>query len=235
METSSFLIRPQGDLGIVSWNINSVRTKIEKTNVESVLRCYDIICLNEIKTSLSVSFPGYIPYISYDKANGNRGGTCVFIKRYLMMYVFDVDLSIADQVWFKLKCVPGVLFGACYIPPSDSEYFSYSQLSCIQEKIKSSECINGCLIIGDMNTRFGMSVCDLPGQINLSQYSYPIIPDPIATANDNATTMLGICVDKHLLVVNNLKTPKNISQAIKPTEREGNGSLSWIHVLYLRV
>ena len=91
MEATSFLIRPQGAFGIISWNINSVKTKIEKTNVETVLRCYDIICLNEIKTSLAVSFPGYIPYISYDKMNGNRGGTCVFIKQYLKMYIFDVD------------------------------------------------------------------------------------------------------------------------------------------------
>ena len=90
------------------------------------------------------------------------------------MYIFDVDLSIADQVWFKLKCVPGVLFGACYVPPSDSDYFRYSQLSSIQEKVKSTECFNGCLIIGDMNTRYGVSVCELRVQINLPQYSYPL-------------------------------------------------------------
>ena len=117
METSSFLIRPQGDLEILSWNINSVKTKIEKRHVQTVLSYYDIVCLNEIKTSLPVSFPGYVSYISLDKKNGNRGGTCVFIKQYLKMYVFDADLSITDQVWFKLKCVPGILFGACYVPP----------------------------------------------------------------------------------------------------------------------
>ena len=192
METSSFLIRPQGDLNIVSWNINSVKTKIEKRHIESVLSCYDIICLNEIKTSLSVSFPGYVSYISFDKSNSNRGGTCVLIKQYLKMYIFDVDVSIADQVWFKLKCVPGVLFGACYVPPSDSQYFNYSQLSSIQEKIKSNESHNGCIVIGDINARLGMSVCELPGLIGLPQYSYPTITDPITSPNDNATAMFGI-------------------------------------------
>ena len=120
----------------MSWNINSVKTKIEKINVESLLSNYDIICLNEIKTSLPVLFPAYTSYVSYDKSNGNRGGTCVFIKQYLNNYVYDMDKSIADQVWFKLKCVPGVLFGACYIPPSDSEYFNFMQFSSIQEKSK---------------------------------------------------------------------------------------------------
>ena len=143
MDTTSFLRRPQGSLSIISWNINSVKTKIEKNHVESVLNVYDIICLNEIKTKLSVSFPGYVSYISYDKVNGNRGGTCVLIKDYLKRYVFDMDVSIADQVWFRIKGIPGVLFGACYVPPSDSEYFSYAQFSSIQEKIKSSEYSNG--------------------------------------------------------------------------------------------
>ena len=113
----------------MSWNINSVKTKIEKRNVELLLNCYDIICLNEIKTNLPILFPGYVSYVSYDQANGNRGGTCAFIRQYLNKQVFNMDISIADQIWFKLKCVPGVLFGACYVPPADSEYFSYARLS----------------------------------------------------------------------------------------------------------
>ena len=93
------------------------------------------------------------------------------------------------------------------MPHSDSEYFSYAQLSSIQEKIKSNDCGNGCILIGDMNTRLGSSINKLPGQIGLTRYSYPIIPDPVATPNDNATAMLGICVDEHMLAINNLKTP----------------------------
>ena len=79
MAASSFLVRPQGDLNIVSWNINSVKTKIEKRNVETFLSVYNIICLNEIKTSLPVLFPGYVSYVSYDKEKSNRGGNlCIY-------------------------------------------------------------------------------------------------------------------------------------------------------------
>lgn len=95
-------------------------------------------------------FPGYTAYVSFDKEHYKRGGTCVLIRNHLNSLVYDMDVSTGDQVWFKLKCVPGVLFGACYVPPSDSVYFSYTQLSNIQEKVNCNECNNGCFIIGDL-------------------------------------------------------------------------------------
>ena len=82
-------------MNILSWNINSVKTKTEKTPVEIFLKTYDIICLNEIKTDLPVLFPGYVFYTSYDKANANRGGTCILISNYLNRFVFDID-SLCD-------------------------------------------------------------------------------------------------------------------------------------------
>ncbi len=141
MAAASFLRRPQENISIISWNINSIKTKVEKSHVQSILNRYDIICLNEIKTNLPVFLPGYASYVSYDKEKYNRGGTCVFVRNSLNSYIYDMDKETTDQVWFKLKCVPEVLFGACYVPPSDSEYFSYAQLSNIQERVKSSKCV----------------------------------------------------------------------------------------------
>ncbi|CAL4124081.1 unnamed protein product, partial [Meganyctiphanes norvegica] len=152
--------------------------------------------------------------------NGNRGGTCVFIHQYLNKYVFDVDVSIADQVWFKLKCIPGVLFGSCYVPPSDSIYFSYAQLSSIQEKIKTNACSNGCILIGDLNARLGVSVRELPDRVAVSHFSYPVVPDPIQTPNDNATALLGICAEEQMLVINNMQTP-DMHFTSKKTFRKG--------------
>ncbi len=97
METTSFLKRPQGNINIISWNINSIKTKIEKDHVVSILNNYDI-CLNEIKTNLPVFFPGYALYVSCDRENYNRGGTCVFVKNSLNSYVFDVGKDTTDQV-----------------------------------------------------------------------------------------------------------------------------------------
>ena len=50
MDPTPFLTRPQNYISIISWNINSVRTKLEKQNVYNLISQYDIISLNEIKT-----------------------------------------------------------------------------------------------------------------------------------------------------------------------------------------
>ena len=78
-------------LNIVSWNINSIKTKIEKPHMVSFLSFYEIICLNEIKTNLLIEFPGYVIYTSYDKINSDRGGTCVFIKKYLNYFIYEIN------------------------------------------------------------------------------------------------------------------------------------------------
>lgn len=134
----------------------------------SILTNYDVICLNEIKTNLPVFLPGYTSYVSYDKENYNRGRSCVFAKNNFNSYVFDVDKDTTDQVWFKIKCVPEVLFGACYVPPSDTEYFNYAHLSKIQDRVKRNKCNNGCFIIDDMISRFGIICQRPPSSLGLS-------------------------------------------------------------------
>ena len=136
MEPTSFLARPQIYISIFSWNINSAKTKLEKQNVSEMLKHYDIISLNEIKTPLSVSYPGCVSIPSRDSSNPSRGGTCVLIKNHLSSQVTQVDISKPDQVWLQLKCQPGILFGFLYIPPHDSPYYSESSFSYIQENIR---------------------------------------------------------------------------------------------------
>ena len=208
MEGEFFLERPQKYIRLMSWNVNSVRTKLVKDNVMEMMQYYDIVSLNEIKTSLPVLFPGYVSYISCDKDYAHRGGTCVLIKQHLNRYVLDVDVSIVDQVWFRLACVPGVLFGCCYVPPPDSPYYDQTSFSSMQAKIKENR-QNKCLIIGDINTRFGITVRDLPMCLEAQHLSYPDIPDPVRSANDNAIALFGICVEENMAVVNNLKSQQN--------------------------
>ena len=206
MEVELFLNRPQKCIRIVSWNINAVRTKMEKDGVLKMLQEFDIVSINEIKTPRCVSLPGYVSYISRDRNNPHRGGTCVFIKHHLSQFVIDVDVSIVDQVWFKLSCATGVLFGCCYVPPPDSPYFSYASFSSMQAKLKTSEHHNGCILIGDFNARFGNSVCNLPVCLEMQHLSYPVIPDPVRVANDNASALFGICAEEKMVILNNLKT-----------------------------
>lgn len=147
----------------------------------------------EIKAPFPVSFPGYVFYISRDVSNPHMGGTCVLIKQHLHCCVTNVYVTITDQVWFKLKCVPDVLLGFCCLPPPDSPYFSLALLISIQEKIKSSPHSNGCIVMGDVNARFGSSVLLLPGGLGCYQYSYTDVLDRVQP-NDNANALLDVCI-----------------------------------------
>ncbi len=167
MEIAPFLGRPQNYFRIMSWNINAIRTKTEKRDVLSILNECDIVCLCEVKTNLNVSVPGFVCYASIDQGSAHRGGVCVLIKTHLYQYVVEVDTKIQDQVWMKLKCFPGVLFGFCYIPPPDSQYFDLASFSFIQERVKSMEHGNSCIIVGDLNARLGEALSELPEAFGL--------------------------------------------------------------------
>ena len=60
MEPSGFLNGPQvtANLIIPSWNVHGVKAKLEKCYVQDLLLKFDIIGLYEVKTELSVNFPG---------------------------------------------------------------------------------------------------------------------------------------------------------------------------------
>lgn len=205
MDPTFFLTRPQNHISIISWNLNSIKTKIEKSNVSNIINQYDIVSLNEIKTPLSVSYPGYKSIISRDIGNPSRGGTCVLIRNSLSTQVTNIDLSKPDQVWLQLKCQPCILFGFLYIPPHDSPYYNESSFSYIQEKLKGESTANSCFIIGDINARFGQKVKDLLPYLDLPNMSYPVISDPVVNSNTNANLMFSICCDERLLIVNNAK------------------------------
>ena len=68
---------------------------------------------------------------------------------------------LRDEVWLQFRNIVGVLFGFCYIPPSDSQYYSYDSFAAIQGRLKSKYMCNGYVIIGDINTRFGKSVKEM--------------------------------------------------------------------------
>ncbi len=192
-------------LKVLTWNINGARTKLEKTNVLSWVCQYDIISLNEIKTDLSVDLPGYVGFRKIQKTQSHRGGTIVFVRNCLSQFVSCVDVSVDDQVWLSLECVPTILFGFCYVPPSDSPYFSHISFAAIHERIidtRKSE----VLVMGDLNARFGVSVRDILSNDTCGVFTYPSVPDNVTNPNDNALILATMCKDNDLLLINNLKT-----------------------------
>ncbi len=193
---------------MASWNINGVRSKLENDRVQALLLKYDLIGLNEVKTKAKVSLPGYVSFKS-DNCEHNRGGTVVLIRRRVMDSVVSIDTTMKDQVWVRLSALGNIIIGICYIPPSDSQYFNPYSFSFIQEKLRKSE-EEGLktIILGDMNSRFGTSVRNLPMRAGIpycDMYSYPVIPDLVDRPSHNADILADVCVDNKLLIVNNLR------------------------------
>lgn len=196
----------------MSWNINSVRTKMEKMSVRQMLANYDVIGLNEVKTNEHVHFPGYVTFRSKATQSSNRGGTVVLVRNCIAPFVYEVDTSVNDQVWLQFRNMYGVLFGFIYVPPSDSQYYSHESFAAIQGKIKAKYMCNGYIMMGDMNARFGKRVREILPYVQEQEshpYSYPHINDDVNVANDNAEVLSSICMNNKLLVLNNLKTCKN--------------------------
>ncbi len=74
-----------------------------------MLRTYDIIALNEVKTALPVHLPGYVSYRGKTVGSSDRGGVMVLVRNHLSKLVHNVDLSIGDQVWLQLSTFEDVL------------------------------------------------------------------------------------------------------------------------------
>ncbi len=136
---------------------------------------------------------------------------------------------VSDQVWIRFQCIPKCLFGFCYIPPSDSEYYSHDSFASIQEKIKTNEDEDIC-IIGDMNARFGGAVQELLNHVRVptgERFSYPVIRDDIRLPNANAFILSNMCKESNILLLNNLKT-SNMHFSSDKTFRQGN---EWVSEL----
>jgi exonuclease III len=187
----------------MSLNIAGLTSKIENTDLIIFFNTFDIVCLNETKTIFPVNIPGFHSIRSQPiDTERRRGGVLVLFKHHLVKHIHEVEIE-TDQVWFKLKCNPDLIFGACYIPPSDSPFFSKHALSSIQEKCKTSGKV--AIILGDLNARLGQ----------LHDFSVPGITydtNPDNTINSNGRDIRLLCKDLSLVPINHSKTTRTHSE-----------------------
>lgn len=72
-----------------------------------------------------------------------------------------------------------------------------TRYSAIQEKIIDDGC--KCVIMGDMNSRFGQYVGELPARIgvpNADMFKFVNIPDKVRHPDDNAYVLSTICMHR---------------------------------------
>jgi len=184
-----------------SWNIHKLSdSKLENAYVYSWIIQHDIILISEIKTLLLFNVTGYKTIMGNHK-HSRHGGIAMLIRNCLFNSICHVDKSCDDQLWFKLSFLPDVLFGGCYILPSDSIHYTDHSIANIQAKCFSSK--EKCIIFGDINARCGESINELVTTDTYFNYT-PI--DNISRPNSNGSKLLQLCKDCELLVINNLST-----------------------------
>lgn len=96
----------------------------------------------------------------------------------------------------------------CYVPLSDSKYYSDVSFASLQGKLNTASLANEFCIIGDLHARFGdfrdvPKLAELP---NNSLYSYSSLPDTVRNPNDCSYNLSTICKESAMLILSNLKT-----------------------------
>jgi exonuclease III len=191
-------------ISIASWNIHGARNKLESTIVMHLLRTFDVIFLNEVKSALPLSFPGFVCYQSKSN-NMHRGGCAILIQNYLASQVNSLEILHPECIVLKLKFMPTTSIIGCYIPPSDSPYHSFAPLSETLQLIEKATPDDRFILIGDLNARFAGEKQAFVTSMNLpGEWHYLPNPDQTSTANANARYVMNTLAES-LVLLNGLQ------------------------------
>ena len=117
---------------------------------------HDIVVLSEIHRASVKHASGFIPIVAKNISPNHRGGLAVLFKYSIYNEVYNIDKNVPEQLWFRLRSVPGVQFCGAYIAPSESRYFNESSLPELQAKSNGDDLTY--IIVGDLNARCGNQV-----------------------------------------------------------------------------
>ena len=153
-------------------------------------------------TNIPISVPGFVTFNGNTCANSpNRGGIVILVRNGIAEFLYDIDRSINDQIWFRLSFIPEVLFGGCYIPPSDSLYYDDQSFShIVRKRLEHPEWER--ILFGDFNSRLGPAIRTLVEHDPSMDYR---VIDPINNPNQNGNRLLGVLRDCDMFIVNNLR------------------------------
>ena len=184
-------------LKLLSLNINGISSKLENRFVIDLFQQYDVIYLSELKCVYPFAVPGFKCIRSQVvKGEESRGGVAVLFKLDVWPYVYDVK-CLHDQVWYKLKISPGVKYGAVYIAPTNSPYFTPQSFASMHSQCKDRD--HRYLVMGDINAR----IKDL-SQFCDKNYAIQYIPNNDNGLNANGNSLCEICKNCDIVPVNNL-------------------------------
>ena len=199
MAAQFFLVCGSSVLYIGSFNIHGVGSKLERSIVKGWFILHEIVLICETHTNKKLTFPGYKAIYGVNE-NPLRGGVIVFVKNHLAQYITNIDTSEQDQIWFRFTFLPSVQFGGCYIPPSDSTYYSESNHANILSKCIVDPDLES-VVFGDLNSRVGSALVELSSLHDNISY---IPVDKLQTPSEHGKKLLPIAKDGGLFFVNNM-------------------------------
>lgn len=154
------------DIKILSLNVCGLKSKLKIPEFTDMLNLYDIIAIQETKLddADSVELPGYTIICQNRKkiSRYRSGGTAFIYKNSLKHHIVPMKSHSKLIQWIRIsKAVTNtdrdIYCGNIYIPPQGSKFASPDPYLEIQTEI-NEHCENSdLLLIGDFNSRSGVS------------------------------------------------------------------------------
>ena len=183
------------------------------------MRRHDIVVLSETHRKTVKHAPGFIGYAA-NNPHSSRGGLAVLFSQAIHTDLVEVKTDLQEQIWFKLRSVPNVVFCGAYIAPSDSAYYTEESFARIEANTVNYDL--KYVIMGDMNTRCGSEIRDLLDDESTMDFT-PCDNEQ----NKNGIRLLNICKANSLLPLNNLHTGQKSFDSTKTFRKRNN----WISEL----
>ena len=181
-----------------AWNIQSVKDKLTDKLMKKMIDRYDFLVLTEIKTSAKISCTGFTVY-QHSAKQGHRGGVALLVKPWLSKFISRIDKSYENVLVCEFSLLPDVVFVGCYITPFDSPYYDSAVYGHLQSLVKKDEG-KKFFFIGDLNSRIG-----IPTEFACGDEVLKYIGCEDNNVNSNGKSVLQLCKDNNLVVINNLQ------------------------------
>ena len=210
-------------LSMISLNINGATSKLEERRCIELLTQYDIICLSEIKCDYPFWLqmqPGYRCIRSrIIPGEEKRGGVAVLFKECIWNSVHDIVI-VKDQVWFYVTLFPEFQFGAVYIAPRDSLFFSMESFAFMSAQAMSTE--RHVMIVGDINAR--MPSLDI---FSSQEKGIKHTQNPDTRGNQNGKDLVALCHLCDMTPLNHLEYKDLRLKEDLPISKVRFGCRSW--------
>ena len=180
------------------WNINGVRNKFLSEYSSKLFEQCEILVVVETHFNVRSKCPDNFSLIGRSKpvaSKSPRGGVALYKCNSSTLMIDVVCDSLPDTLIFEIRNST-IAFIACYIPPSNSNYYNESYYNNLFMACDSFLLKKDIFILGDLNSRVGNS---------FPPKGHSYAPNPDRDINQNGRKLIRLLNDfKPLILINGL-------------------------------